>query len=354
MFSVQTPPSFHPSATHRNHQNEYSINPFDNILPLHEALLDFNGNKIFNDLELINNLPKPVSPAITPSTIDIPAAEPRPSTSEGVVRKPLQRSNTNTTNTRSNNKYSHTLNLRAVDGRNTNNPPKTKRQRRRHDEIERFYHCGYNGCTKSYGTLNHLNAHVIFQKHGPKRLPSEFKEIREYQRNRKKEDMKMKKMIEEEASSVSGTTVSTPLTTPYDETLPILPNSAPPTQTSFSENVHDVHDMNDDDLLFKLSESGDVGLGEGGLHDLGIPFSAPVTKTSFFGGDEISNDENNTMDFSEAIQNNLSTLTLPENLSEALSLMDKQSTRSSSEDDTVSTVDNIMTPFDNNFFNMIN
>lgn len=40
-----------------------------------------------------------------------------------------------------------------------------KRPRRRYDEIERLYHCNWPGCTKSYGTLNHLNAHVSMQKH---------------------------------------------------------------------------------------------------------------------------------------------------------------------------------------------
>ncbi len=47
-----------------------------------------------------------------------------------------------------------------------------KRPRRRYDEIERLYPCSWLGCTKSYGTLNHLNAHVAMQKHGPKRSPA--------------------------------------------------------------------------------------------------------------------------------------------------------------------------------------
>ncbi|ORX57421.1 hypothetical protein DM01DRAFT_240425, partial [Hesseltinella vesiculosa] len=62
-----------------------------------------------------------------------------------------------------------------------------KRPRRRYDEIERLYHCTWPGCTKSYGTLNHLNAHVTMQKHGPKRHPSEFKEMRKTWRRQKKE-----------------------------------------------------------------------------------------------------------------------------------------------------------------------
>lgn len=47
-----------------------------------------------------------------------------------------------------------------------------KRPRRRYDEIERLYSCSFEDCTKAYGTLNHLNAHVTMQKHGPKRNPS--------------------------------------------------------------------------------------------------------------------------------------------------------------------------------------
>lgn len=63
-----------------------------------------------------------------------------------------------------------------------------KRPRRRFEEIERIYDCNYPGCNKAYGTLNHLNAHVSMQKHGPKRVPAEFKEIRKAWRQRKKEN----------------------------------------------------------------------------------------------------------------------------------------------------------------------
>jgi cob(I)alamin adenosyltransferase len=34
-----------------------------------------------------------------------------------------------------------------------------------------MYKCGWNGCEKAYGTLNHLNAHVTMQSHGIKRTP---------------------------------------------------------------------------------------------------------------------------------------------------------------------------------------
>lgn len=62
-----------------------------------------------------------------------------------------------------------------------------KRPRRRYDEIERLYHCNWPNCNKAYGTLNHLNAHVTMQKHGAKRSPGEFKELRKQWRQAKKE-----------------------------------------------------------------------------------------------------------------------------------------------------------------------
>lgn len=63
-----------------------------------------------------------------------------------------------------------------------------KRPRRRYDEIERLYQCSWQNCTKAYGTLNHLNAHVTMQKHGQKRSPNEFKELRKQWRKAKKEE----------------------------------------------------------------------------------------------------------------------------------------------------------------------
>lgn len=63
-----------------------------------------------------------------------------------------------------------------------------KRPRRRYDEIERLYRCSWPSCSKAYGTLNHLNAHVTMQKHGVKRSPNEFKELRKQWRKSKKEE----------------------------------------------------------------------------------------------------------------------------------------------------------------------
>ncbi|KAG1443154.1 hypothetical protein G6F56_010780 [Rhizopus delemar] len=63
-----------------------------------------------------------------------------------------------------------------------------KRPRRKYHEVERLYKCNFQNCTKSYGTLNHLNAHVSMQKHGSKRQPSEFKELRKMWRKQKREN----------------------------------------------------------------------------------------------------------------------------------------------------------------------
>ncbi|KAF2457813.1 hypothetical protein BDY21DRAFT_284931 [Lineolata rhizophorae] len=72
-----------------------------------------------------------------------------------------------------------------------------KRPRRRYEEIERMYKCGWNGCEKAYGTLNHLNAHVTMQSHGQKRTPEEFKEIRKEWKQKKKEEEAARKAEEE-------------------------------------------------------------------------------------------------------------------------------------------------------------
>merc|ERR1711981_532384 len=74
-----------------------------------------------------------------------------------------------------------------------------KRPRRRYEEIERMYKCGWNGCEKAYGTLNHLNAHVTMQSHGPKRTPEEFKEIRKEWKAKKKEEENQRKAEDERA-----------------------------------------------------------------------------------------------------------------------------------------------------------
>lgn len=69
-----------------------------------------------------------------------------------------------------------------------------KRPRRKFEEITRNYICNWPGCTKAYGTLNHLNAHVTMQKHGPKRVPAEFKELRKVWRRQKREQQQQQAM----------------------------------------------------------------------------------------------------------------------------------------------------------------
>ncbi|CAG8458043.1 13078_t:CDS:2 [Cetraspora pellucida] len=80
-----------------------------------------------------------------------------------------------------------------------------KRPRRRYDEIERHYACNYSGCTKSYGTLNHLNAHVQMQKHGPKRHPSE---LRKQWRRQKREEEERKAAEAANAKNVMGLNIN--------------------------------------------------------------------------------------------------------------------------------------------------
>ncbi|KAK2463575.1 hypothetical protein APHAL10511_004326 [Amanita phalloides] len=101
-----------------------------------------------------------------------------------------------------------------------------KRPRRRYDEIERLYQCSWPNCTKAYGTLNHLNAHVTMQKHGPKRSPSEFKELRKQWRKAKKEA--------ETAQLVGGPIRRGNIAGRYDD--PSVYDSA-----RYNHNTHDLH-----------------------------------------------------------------------------------------------------------------
>ena len=47
---------------------------------------------------------------------------------------------------------------------------KFTRKRRKFHEVFRKFVCGYNGCKKAYGYLNHLNFHIEKVGHGEKRL----------------------------------------------------------------------------------------------------------------------------------------------------------------------------------------
>lgn len=71
--------------------------------------------------------------------------------------------------------------LGAVDDRAQVMPPlqrhKGRRMRRRYYQIYRKYKCLYPECTKSYGSLNHLNTHIVTKKHGQRKSKADFKDL---------------------------------------------------------------------------------------------------------------------------------------------------------------------------------
>ena len=50
----------------------------------------------------------------------------------------------------------------------------SRRFRRRYNQIVRKYSCTTPGCTKSYGSLNHLNTHIVTKKHGYRKSKADF------------------------------------------------------------------------------------------------------------------------------------------------------------------------------------
>ncbi|KAI9297315.1 hypothetical protein K502DRAFT_271872, partial [Neoconidiobolus thromboides FSU 785] len=52
-----------------------------------------------------------------------------------------------------------------------------KRIRRKFEEINRVFACTYSNCKKSYGTLNHLNSHIVLQNHGKKKTQADFRHL---------------------------------------------------------------------------------------------------------------------------------------------------------------------------------
>lgn len=74
----------------------------------------------------------------------------------------------------------------AYGGYNVAAPPgpapaanKHRRFRRRYYQIFRKYNCTFPGCTKSYGSLNHLNTHIVTKKHGLRKSKQDFKHVDE-------------------------------------------------------------------------------------------------------------------------------------------------------------------------------
>ena len=102
-----------------------------------------------------------------------------------------------------------------------------KRPRRRYDEIERLYKCSWPDCTKTYGTLNHLNAHVVMQRHGNKRSPNEFKELRKQWRKAKKDDSERAARPEKDGGRFDMSSVQAALPQSYEQQPRPLPYGTP-------------------------------------------------------------------------------------------------------------------------------
>lgn len=54
---------------------------------------------------------------------------------------------------------------------------KNRRFRRRYHQIYRKYKCHHPNCTKSYGSLNHLNTHIVTKNHGHRLSKAEFRSL---------------------------------------------------------------------------------------------------------------------------------------------------------------------------------
>ncbi|ODV88886.1 hypothetical protein CANCADRAFT_32335 [Tortispora caseinolytica NRRL Y-17796] len=119
-----------------------------------------------------------------------------------------------------------------------------KRHRRRHGEIERLYACNYQDCQKAYGTLNHLNAHVQMQGHGAKRLPEEFKEIRDLCRLRRKQQQKQGKLLQTH-HHFRNQNQPLDISVPRSFQSPVLSGSAVGTQLPSINSVHSGIDNRD-------------------------------------------------------------------------------------------------------------
>jgi len=102
-----------------------------------------------------------------------------------------------------------------------------KRPRRRYDEIERLYQCSWPNCTKRYGTLNHLNAHVVMQRHGNKRSPNEFKELRKQWRKAKKDETEHPARLERAEDRFNMSSVQAALPQSYERQPKPLPYGRP-------------------------------------------------------------------------------------------------------------------------------
>lgn len=114
-------------------------------------------------------------------------------------------------------------------------PEKKKRPRRKWHEIDRNYSCHF--CDKSYGTLNHLNAHIGMSLHGQKRKPDEFKEMRKVLRIRKKEQQMLLKR-QQEFSKRNVASSSKPQQDPLSSASISQPTTVSPASVEFANNFN--------------------------------------------------------------------------------------------------------------------
>ncbi|CEP18563.1 hypothetical protein [Parasitella parasitica] len=175
--------------------NEFSTNlPLDGIYSMQPTVASMNQTSTAapSSMYLSNYGPHLMQTHPQPSLMMQPQHPPAQQQRQQQQQKQQQHQRTRQLSSSSSSSADKQYSFVAIPGTN-----QKKRPRRRYDEVERLYHCTWPGCSKAYGTLNHLNAHVSMQKHGPKRHPAEFKEMRKIWRKQKKEREAQKKRNEE-------------------------------------------------------------------------------------------------------------------------------------------------------------
>ena len=73
----------------------------------------------------------------------------------------------------------------AVTGSNSPQSAPKKRGRQPTEGLVRPYACTFHDCDKKYDTLSHLNEHITLKKHGARKVPSDFGELRHRLRHEK-------------------------------------------------------------------------------------------------------------------------------------------------------------------------
>ncbi|KAK4447054.1 hypothetical protein QBC34DRAFT_450421 [Podospora aff. communis PSN243] len=217
--------SYHPASSHSGGGGSMAQTPTSPSVPLPDGRNHQSQVRSDSELPIDPSIAQPsptyashqaYSPYAATTTQDMPHpyahpgsaglyAQPRPDWAGYGQQPPITPGHhvfpqTPTTSTTSSNRQSQVYSFVPIPGAQQH-----KRPRRRYEEIERMYKCGWNGCEKAYGTLNHLNAHVTMQAHGQKRTPEEFKEIRKEWKQKKKEEEAARKAEEERQRQAAAT-----------------------------------------------------------------------------------------------------------------------------------------------------